>query len=204
MAEASQNAEACCTCGKVKLQFLRPVPVLYVHCCCISCRQGREWVASKGGPPVKQGATLVYYFENDLAPLEPHALSLLYTVKLREDGRTTRVITKCCHSAIALDHPFYDENVVCVHANTCNLVAPPIQPLRRLYSTDWDVAYDGEMPSATAALEDSEAMREKFASIIKRPIAKATGVKLQEILAQLPPPVILGLAENVRIPRPVL
>ena len=147
------------------------------------------------------GPTLVYYFENDLAELKPHVLPLLFTIKLRQDGRTTRVITKCCHSAIALDHPFYDENVVCVHSNTCNLVAPPIQPLRRLYSTDWDVAHDGEMPPATAALEDSDAMREKFASIIKRPVTGQNGIKLQEVLAQLPPPVILGLAENVRVQR---
>jgi hypothetical protein len=147
---------------------------------------------------MRRGPTMVYYFTNDLAPLEPHALPLLFTVKLRENGLTTRLVTKCCHSALAIDHPFYDENVVCVHADTCNLVAPTIQPLRRLFSADWDLAYDGEMPSATAALEDSEAMREKFAGIIKTPVKRAVGIKLQEILAQLPPPIVVGLAENVR------
>ena len=146
-----------------------------------------------------KGATLIYYFENDLAQLEPDALSLLFAVKLRENGRTTRLVTQCCHSAIAIDHPFYEENVVCLHANTCDLVAPPIEPLRRLYSTDWDVAYDGEMPAATAALEDSEAMREKFAAIIKRPVRGRAGIKLQDILAQLPPAINLGLAEDSRI-----
>ena len=72
-------------------------------------------------------------------------------------------------------------------------------PLRRLYTADWDVACDGEMPAATAALEDSDAMREKFASLIKRPVVGATGITLQDILAQLPPPLILGLPENVRV-----
>jgi hypothetical protein len=147
---------------------------------------------------MSRGPTMVYYFKNDLAPLEPHALPLLFTVKLRENGSTTRLVSTCCHSALAIDHPFYEGNVVCVHADTCNLVAPPIQPLRRLYSADWDVAYDGEMPPATAALEDSEAMREKFTSIIKTPVASATGIKLQEILVRLPPPIVVGLAANVR------
>jgi hypothetical protein len=199
MAVATPTAESRCTCGKARLQFLRPVPVLHVHCCCISCRQGRDWVASQGGPPVKQGATLVYYFENDLAPLEPNVLSLLHAAKLRESGRTTRLITKCCHSVLALDHPYYEENVVCVHADVCDLVAPRIEPLCRIYSTDWDGARDGDMPSATAALEDSEGMRRLFAGCIKRPVTRREGIKLQEILAQLPPPTSLGLAEDVRL-----
>ena len=170
MSDASQVAESRCMCGDVKLQFLRSTPVLHVHCCCNSCRQGREWVASKGGPPMTKGPTLVYYFENDLAPLEPHALSRLFAIKLRENGRTTRLVTKCCHSAVALDHPFYEDNVACVHANTCNLVAPRIEPLRRLFSTDWDVTYDGEMPPETAALGDSEGVREDFSGRIYRPL----------------------------------
>ena len=199
MSHASQVAESRCICGRVRLQFLRPMPVLHVHCCCNSCRQGREWVASQGGPPMTKGPTLVYYFENDLAQLESHALPLLFAIKLRESGRTTRLVTKCCHSAIAMDHPFYEENVLCVHANTCNLIAPRIEPLRRLFSTDWDVAYDGEMPPATAALGDSEGLREKFSGIIKRPVKGRAGIKLQDILAQLPPATDLGLLENSRI-----
>ena len=198
MTYARPTAESRCRCGSVKLRFLRPTPVVHVHCCCISCRQGREWVASQGGPPMTGGPTMVYYFENDLAPLEPDAWARLYAVKLREGGCTNRLVTTCCHSAIALDHPFYDGNVVCVHADTCDLTTPPVPPLRRLYTADWDVVCDGEMPAATAALEDSDAMREKFAGLIKRPRAGATGFTLQDILARLPPPVILGLPENVR------
>jgi hypothetical protein len=200
MSDASQTAESRCTCGQVKLQFLRPVPVLHVHCCCISCRQGREWVASQGGPPMKQGATLVYYFQNDLAQLAPNALSLLFTVKLRENGRTTRLITKCCHSVLAIDHPFYEENVVCIHGDACDLVAPQIKPLCRIYSRDWDTIYDGELPSVTASLEDSEAMRKQFSSFIKSPVRSPQGIKLQDILAQLPSAICLGLKEDARMP----
>jgi hypothetical protein len=192
------GAESRCMCGEVKLRLLRRMPVLHVHCCCSDCRQGREWIC-KGGPPIKQGPTLAYYFENDLAWLEPHALSLLFTVKLRENGRTTRLITKCCHSVLAIDHPYYEENVICVHADACDLVAPRIQPLCRIFTSDWDTAYDGEMPSTTASLEDSEAMWKKFAGFIKRPASEAKGIKLQDIFAQLPPPTNLGLTEKARL-----
>jgi hypothetical protein len=146
---------------------------------------------------MKQAVTLVYYFENDLAPLDSEALSSLFSVKLRETGRTTRLITKCCHSILAIDHPYYEENVACVHADACELVAPHIDPLSRIFTNGWDEAYDGEMPSTTASLEDSEAMWEKFAGIVKRPVREAKGIKLQDILAQLPPPTILGLAEKI-------
>lgn len=203
MSDVSQIAEARCICGKVKLRFLRPTPVLHVHCCCRDCRQGREWIASKGGPPMNHAYTSVYYFENDVAPLEPETMSLLFTVKLREDGRTTRLMTQCCYSYVAIDHPYYDENVVCVHTDACDLVAPQIQPLCRIFTRGWDAAYDGEMPEAIASLEESDATWKEFAGLIKRPVHERKGIKLQQVLAQLPPPTILGLKEAIRLLPPI-
>jgi hypothetical protein len=152
---------------------------------------------------MRQAFTLLYYFENDLAQLESHALSLLFTVKLRENGRTTRLVTKCCHSTLAIDHPYYEGNVICVHADACNLVAPHIQPLCRIFTKDWDTSYDGEMPSATASLEDSEAMWKKFAGFIKRPVRETKGIRLQDIFAQLPPATNLDLTEKARLLPPI-
>jgi hypothetical protein len=146
-----------------------------------------------------QAVTIVYYFENDLARVDPEALSLLFTVKLRENGRTTRLVTKCCHSILAIDHPYYDQNVVSVHSDACNLIAPQIRPLSRIFTGGWDAAHDGEMPSITASLEDSGAMWERFASIVKRPVLEGKGIKLQDIIAQLPSTTILGLTEKVRL-----
>ena len=202
MSDANQPAESRCICGEVKLRFLRPTPVLHVHCCCGDCRQGREWVASMGGPPMKQAFTALYYFENDLAPIDPHALSLLFAVKLRENGRTTRLLAKCCYSMLAIDHPYYERNVVCVHADACELVSPRVEPLCRIFSNDWDTAYDGAMPASIACLEESEAMWKSFASVIKRPPSGANGIKLQDIFAQLPPPTNLALHEKVRLMPP--
>lgn len=105
MADLDRQSEARCICGKVSLRFLRPAPVLHVHCCCADCRQGREWIAREGGPPITRAVTLVDYFVNDLAPVDSDALELLFTVKLRETGRTVRLVTRCCHSVVAIDHP---------------------------------------------------------------------------------------------------
>jgi hypothetical protein len=130
--------------------------------------------------------------------LEPNALQLLFTVKLRENGRTTRLVTKCCHSVLAIDHPYYDKNVICVHADACNLVAPHIEPLCRIFTKDWDTGYDGNMPPITASLEESEAKWKEFSSFIKRPASEAMGITLQNILEQLPPATNLELTEKVR------
>jgi hypothetical protein len=199
VANALNIAESRCICGQVKLQFLQPTPVLHVYCCCSDCRQGREWVASMGGPQMRKTPTALYYFENDLAPLEPLAISLLFTAKLREDGRTTRLLSKCCHSMLAIDHPYYEGNSICVHADACNLLSPEIEPLGRIFTKDWNTVCDGEMPSAIARLEESEAMWTKFASIMKRPRTNGQGIKLQDVFMQLPPTVNLGLEENVRL-----
>jgi len=75
--------------------------------------------------------------------------------------------------------------------------------LSRIFSGGWDAEYDGEMPSKTASLEDSNAKWDAFASIVKRPVSEAKGTRLQEILAQLPPPAILGLAEKMRLLPPI-
>jgi hypothetical protein len=204
VADANLAAESRCICGKVKLQFLRAMPVLHVHCCCSDCRQGREWLASMGGPPLRQASTELYYFENNLAPVEPHALSLLFTAKLRENGRTTRLVTQCCYSMLAIDHPYYEKNVVCVHANACDLVAPRVEPLGRIFSRDWDTAYDGEMPPAIARLEESETMWKEFAGVIKRPRTGAQGIRLQDIFTLLPPTKDLRLQEKVRLLPPLV
>lgn len=204
MTDLTERSESCCVCGMVKVRFLRPQPVLHVHCCCADCRQAMEWIAIQRGAPMKQAVIHAYYFENDLADLEQQALPLLYAVKLRESGRTTRLVTKCCHSVLALDHPYYDTNVVCVHSDLCDLHAPEIEPLGRIFSGGWDAAYDGEMPPATACLVESEAMWASFAGIVKRPVKGAQGVRLQDIFAQLPPPMILGLAERQRLLPPLV
>lgn len=191
--------EVQCLCGRVRLRFLRPGPVLHVHCCCADCRQAMEWVASVGGPPMTNAVTFAYYFENDLAALEPESLRFLYAVKLREQGRTTRLVTRCCHSVLALEHPYYEQNVVCVHSNLCNMVAQPIKPLSRIFSSGWDSDYDGEMPPDTARLEDSEAKWKAFADIVKRTVDGRLGIRFQDILAMLPPAVILDLTEKQRL-----
>lgn len=193
MPQSQQTAEARCLCGAAHLTFLRPRPVLHVHCCCTDCRDARAAFADLGGPPLTHDPAFVFYFENDLARPDPRTLARLFAVKLRENGRTTRVVTRCCHAVLALDHPYYERNVLCVHGDACALTAPPLAPLCRIFSRDWDAAYGGEMPPATASLTESDETWAAFAAIVKRPVPPARGITLQDLLAMLPPPEILQL-----------
>lgn len=61
------------------------------------------------------------------------------------------------------------------------------------------MAYDGPMPSETAALQETQALWKTFESIVKKPMGEPKGVRIQEILEQLPPPTNLGLVEKARL-----
>lgn len=49
------------------------------------------------------------------------------------------------------------------------------------------------MPAHSAALTETDADWGRFAAIIKRPAGPARGITLQDLLAMLPPPQVLGL-----------
>lgn len=199
MDETSPFVGSRCICGQVTLKYHSPAPVLHLHCCCADCRQAMEWIASIGGPPMKRAVTHIYYFRNDLALPDEHSLSRLYPVKLRDTGETTRLVTRCCHSLVAADHPYYEGNVFAVHPDLCVLSAPAISPLGRIFTAAWDQAHDGDMPEATAMLTDISIDWVAFDRVVKHPVGPRRGVSLQDILAQLPPPVDLGLAEGARL-----
>ena len=59
------------------------------------------------------------YLENDM-DIE-RGMDKLVWYKLREGGRSTRAVAKCCHSTLAVDHPAYK---VCSIYNKLNLKTP--------------------------------------------------------------------------------
>ena len=135
-----------CTCGSVALRFLRRTPVMHLECGCVDCRQAHEVVASRGGPPTPHPPLQqLLYFANHVAPLSSEELEHVRLTKLRADGRSTRLETTCCHSILAVTHPAYQNNVVMVPSGACDLDAPALSPLARIYM-DWDEKADGPPP----------------------------------------------------------
>ena len=130
--------------------------------------------------------------------------------------RSTRVVTKCCRSTLAVDHPLYNGKVVLVPADSCKLSLQPqpngrmlsdIQPLARIYMQDWNLARDGPPPPAVCPVlrpdstdADKEVYRCKFREASVH--LPRLGVSLQALLARLGPVQNLVLTEGDRFDDP--
>ena len=114
------RAIARCVCRRVSLQFVSSnaqsaAPLFQLECACCDCRQAREYEASRGGPTSDSPLSRVVYFSNDVLP--PADLSALELTQLRDGATSTRLVTTCCRSTLAVVHPAYCSLVVMVPAD---------------------------------------------------------------------------------------
>lgn len=205
-AAAAQKATVRCVCGKVSLTFTSLEPLVRLECGCRDCRQAREFEATRGGPKSHSPLSTLAYFPNDITLDQSieDVSEIIEVVTLREGGRSSRLVARCCRSTIAVDHPGYGGKLVMVPEESCILIAAKISPLARIYMGDWDHERDGDPPptgdwptlGAGATDADKEVYRYKF-----REAAVALpreGVSLQEVVAALKPTACLGLTEGQR------
>jgi len=105
-----------CFCGKVNLEMSNGRPRRVLECCCVDCFQHLEWASSKGGPQAPTIPTLSYW-DNDLKLIKGE--HLLQVVILRADGRSQRLISRCCYSTLMVDHPFYNGVMFMLFEEAC-------------------------------------------------------------------------------------
>ena len=200
------RAVARCVCGRNSLQFVSSdarsrAPLFHLECACCDCRQAREYEASRGGPTSASALSRVFYFNNDVLP--PADTSALELTQLRDDAHSTRLLTTCCRSTLAVVHPAYRSSVVMVPADSCVLEASSSAPIARIYMGDYDTAHDGEPPPAScptlgkdATDEDKEIYRCKFRDAAV-PLPRA-GIPIEELFTKLGSPRVLGLQKAQR------
>ena len=90
----SSQKDISCFCGKVNFLMSNGKPRRVLECCCVDCFHHLEWASSKGGPKVPIVPTLSYW-DNDLQIVKGE--QLLQVVILRAEGRSQRLISKCCY-----------------------------------------------------------------------------------------------------------
>lgn len=205
-----------CACKAVGLRFLKRAPVLHLECGCCDCKQAHEYMASLGGPqtpspPMQQ----LYYFANDVAPLSAEELERVRITKLRASlGRASapsiRLETTCCNSILAVNHAAYQGNVVMVPSGACELDAPDLAPLARIYMNDWDTAVDGPPPPLPeGCIEPVQGGPKPWYDIMSTPLdtlldgAPRSGQPIQALFDQLAPTLTVhGLPEGTRLAPP--
>ena len=203
-------AVARCACNSVALRFLRRAPVMHLECGCVDCRQAHEHASSLGGPPTPSPPLQqLFYFVNDVAPLSDTELELVRLTKLREDGRSTRLETKCCHSILAVDHPAYQGNVVMVPSEACSLDAPEVPPIARIYMNDWDPTDGSPPPLPDGCVQPTTEGGKPWRDVMATPIADLLdgappkGEPVQKLFERLSPGLsVLGLPEGARFGLP--
>lgn len=149
-----------CGCGKVTLRWRDPTPHLMLECCCCDCRQAHEFEAAQGGPPMLSPVSELLYFKNENITLDAaqnqDVTKYVRSVQLREGARSTRLVTTCCHSILAVDHPAYMGNLFMVPIGSQGkLEYSEVEhddgtcfptPAMRIYLADWDTVCDGPAP----------------------------------------------------------
>eukprot|EP00927_Polykrikos_kofoidii_P055612 TRINITY_DN49829_c0_g1_i1.p1 TRINITY_DN49829_c0_g1~~TRINITY_DN49829_c0_g1_i1.p1 ORF type:complete len:228 (-),score=28.32 TRINITY_DN49829_c0_g1_i1:106-732(-) len=202
-------ASARCLCGSVSLGFARRVPLMRLECACCDCRQANEFESTRGGPRSSSALSQLFYFANDVVP--PASLKGLELTQLRDTARSTRLVTRCCRSTLAVDHAAYNERLVMVPADSCVLDADAadIAPLARIYAQDWEEEHDGPLdaiPSGgwptvgNAGTPEEEAHKEAYRRVFREaqvPLPRV-GISVQELFRRVGLPTVLGLVERQR------
>lgn len=231
-----------CFCGKVSFRFAERTPRWCLECGCCDCRQAREYCANVLAKQNEVASIIPFpvpgqhssaehsalsqlaYFANDVILPElpgrndndappPNDNALLRLAKLRETGRSVRLLARCCKAILAVDHPGYGGRVVMVPLQSCRATpSSSCPPFARLYMKDWDriEAAEGPPPPVlpgvmvTRGDEADEAELERKREVVRNRFREAEvtmprqGVSLQEWFERLGDVEVWGLEEGKR------
>jgi hypothetical protein len=121
-----QNRIVACSCGSVELETTG-APILGAACYCVDCQEaGRRIEQLPNAPRVldPDGGTDYLLYRKDRLKCVKGA-ELLLDHRLKEESVTTRVVAKCCNSAMFLD--FQKGHWFSVYRTRFSGDVPPLQ-----------------------------------------------------------------------------
>ena len=174
-----KNESISCSCGSCSITVANGRPVQHFLCGCEDCRQALQWCHIHGGikpDPIPD----LYYIPADIT--DHRGKEHMEAFKLRENGRSTRLVCKICHSLIAVDHPFYKSKVFLFFPKHCvtqiDLSLPP-----KAYIMMNDYSEDiGPLPTKDIPLFSSfkfKQERDRFSRIKGFNFIKETRIKFE-------------------------
>lgn len=193
-----------CMCGNCSITVSDGRPVQHFLCGCEDCRQALQWCHLRGG--VKPDALPdLYYIPADIIDYE--GKEYLEAFKLRSSGKSTRLICKNCHSLIAVDHPYYNSNVLLFFPKHCvtniDLSFPPTAYIMMNdYSENIGPAPTKDIPLFSSFKYKQE--RDRFSDIkgfnfINEPKNKIEGITFTSFLEKIKPVTILDLPKGKQL-----
>ena len=197
-----QEAKISCTCGACELTLADGKSTVSFLCGCEDCRQALQWGFKNGGVQPDPLPRL-YYMRSDI--IDVKGPDHMIAVKLREDGRSTRVYCKNCYSILGVDHPGYRDNIFLVFQkhciNTGDLTVPLTAMVQMIdYSErvgphpveDVPVFHTFRFPQERARWFSIPAIANAF----RPPTEPINGITLSALIESLGPALVLDLEKG--------
>ena len=108
MSSNEKAAKISCKCGACEFTLADEKSTVSFLCGCEDCRQALQWGFKNGGVEPDPLPRL-YYMRSDITDVKGR--DKMVAVKLREDGRSTRVYCTNCYSILGVDNPSYRDNI---------------------------------------------------------------------------------------------
>jgi len=194
-----KGAKISCKCGACELSLADGKSTVSFLCGCEDCRQALQWGFKNGGvkpDPLPR----IYYMRSDITDVRGR--DKMIAVKLREDGRSTRVYCTKCYSILGVDHPGYRNNIFLIFSNHCENTGDLTVPLTAMvqmidYSErigplpveDVPVFHTFRFPQERARWLSIPAVANAF----REPTEPIKGITMSALIESLGPPLVLNL-----------
>jgi hypothetical protein len=196
------EAKISCKCGVCELTLADGRSTVSFLCGCEDCRQALQWGFKNGGVKPDPLPRL-YYMRSDIT--EVKGRDKMIAVKLRADGRSTRVYCTSCYSILGVDHPGYRDNIFLTFAkhciNTGDLTVPLTAMVQMIdYSERIGPLPAEEVPVFHTFRFPQERARwlsiPAIANAFREPTEPTKGITMSALIESLGPPLMLNLEKG--------
>ncbi len=190
-----------CKCSSTALTIANGKAILYLQCGCEDCRQALQWGYMNGGVEPDPLPRL-YYMLSEIVDVK--GKNHMRAVKLRKDGRSTRISCMKCYSILGVDHPVYQSNVFLNFPKHCNNGGDLSVPLVA-YIHMADHPDDAPLPTEDVPLFVSTRFpqeRQRLLSLpevgnaFREPTDPINGVTVTSLIESLGPVTVLDLVKG--------
>lgn len=171
-------------------------------CGCEDCRQALQWGFTKREVKPDPLAR-AYYMRSDI--IDVKGRDQMIAVKLRKDGRSTRVYCKNCYSILGTDNPAYRNNIFANFPKHCTNTGDLTVPLTAIvhmidYSEGIGPLPAEEVPVFHTFRFPQERQRlysiPAVANAFRERTEPARGITMRALVESLGPPLVLNLEKG--------
>jgi hypothetical protein len=198
-----KGATISCKCGACELTLADGKSTVSFLCGCEDCRQALQWGFKNGGAKPDPLPRL-YYMRSDITDVKGR--EKMVAVKLREDGRSTRVYCTNCYFILGVDNPSYRDNIFLSFPEHCINTGDLTVPLTAMVNMIDYSEKIGPLPVEEVPIFHTfrgfPQERARWLSIpaianaFRDPTEPPEGIMMSALIQSLGPPLVLNLEKG--------